>query len=82
MFNLKFAKFITLATKQVAAHNISDFSERVFLKINNMNKIVRVRIIGISEKSFGTRFKINNEIRYEIPIIANGRFIIFSPPFM
>ncbi|MDO4504587.1 MAG: hypothetical protein Q4B84_05600 [Clostridia bacterium] len=47
-----------------------------------MNKIVRVRIIGISEKSFGTRFKINNEIRYEIPIIANGRFIIFSPSFI
>ena len=82
MFSLKFIKLTILARKHVIKHNRSDFLERDFLIINNISNKMNVRNIVINEKLLGIKFNISREITYDTPIIANGRFIIFSPSFI
>ena len=82
MFSLKFIKLTILARKHVIKHNRSDFLERDFLIINNISNKMNIRNTGINAKLFGIKFNISREIIYDVPIIANGRFIIFSPSFI
>ena len=82
IFSLKFIKLTILARKHVIKHNKSDFLERNFLIINNISNKMNIRNTGINAKLLGIKFNISREIIYDVPIIANGSFIIFSPSFI